>query len=539
MTIFSTTPFAGQRPGTSGLRKKVSVFAQPHYTENYLQAVFESLPAHDNNVLIVGCDGRYHCDVVIGLVLRMAAANGIERCIVGLNGWLSTPAASHLVRTNNARGAIILTASHNPGGATGDFGIKLNLSNGGPAPQDITERIYLRTQNIEKFSISDSVAPRFDAVGISMLETMVVETVDAVHAYVSLMQSIFDFDQISSLAKSGFRLTFDGMNGVSGPYAETLFVKALGFPDDSVIGKVPLPDFGGLNPDPNPVHAQRLFSSMMRQTGADFGAASDSDGDRHMIMGQGFYVTPSDSLAIMAQHMHLAPGYAGGISGVARSLGTSSAVDRVARKLRIPCFETPTGWRYFGNLLDAGLITLCGEESSGASSNHIREKDGLWAILLWLNILAVKRIPVAEIVGQQWKQFGRTYYERRDYEEVDEGACATMLDKLRSRLNRISGRGTVLGAVTLADDFTYQDVVDGTVSSRQGIRFCFEAGGRVVLRLSGTGTTGATLRVYGERHDPVNFTRPVAEFLEPVFDLVDQIAGVSVFTKRYEPTLVT
>ena len=539
MAIISTTPFTGQMPGTSGLRKRVSVFAQQHYLENYLQAVFECLPPHENNLLVVGGDGRFHNDVALKTVLRMAAAHGFGRCIVGRNGLLSTPAISYLVRKHGARAAIVLTASHNPGGVNGDFGVKLNLPNGGPASEKMVQRIYEKTVGIRTYAIADTGAPALNRVGVTSLDGMAIEIVDPAADYLALMQRLVDFDAIAMLAKSGFSLLYDGLHGVTGPYAKAIFVETLGFPPSSLTGCTPLPDFGGQIPDPNPDCAGRFHLAMMGEHSADFGAACDSDGDRHMIMGRKIYVTPSDSLALLAQHMQVAPAYAGGLAGVARSIGTSTAVDRVAHSLGVQCYETPTGWRYFGNLLESGRISLCGEESSGASSHHIREKDGIWAVLLWLNILARTKKSVAQLLNEHWMRFGRTYYERRDYEEVDEGPCITLLSKLRGRLGGLTGRSTTLGPILFANEFSYHDVVDDSVSHQQGIQLRFGAGARLVVRLSGTGTSGATLRLYGERYDGTRFDRSRSEFLESLFDLADQIMGVSALTRRFEPTLVT
>ncbi len=539
MATVRTTPFEGQQAGTSGLRKKVSVFSQPKYLENYLQSVFDCLPPHRNNLLVVGGDGRYFNDIAIKTILRMAAANGVNSVLVGQHGWLSTPATSHLVRKFNARAALVLTASHNPGGPSGDFGIKLNLPNGGAAPEQLTQKIYERTRTIETFNITESAAPPLDRLGRHQIDSMHIDVIDPVSDYLSLMQSLFDFDAIHALGQSGFRMVFDCLHGVTGPYARSIFVNSLSFPESSLLGATPLPDFAGQNPDPNPVYAGRFFQTMMKTYAPDFGAASDSDGDRHMIMGRGTLVTPSDSLAILAQHIHIAPGYMRGIAGVARSIATSQALDRVAAALKIPHYETPTGWKYFCNLLDAGHITLCGEESSGASSNHIREKDGIWAVLLWLNILARTRKTVSQLLVDHWNRFGRTYYQRRDYEELDEDHCNDLYTRLRSRLPLLSARATPIGDITSAADFDYEDPVNGQQSCQQGIRIAFADGSRIVLRLSGTGTVGKTLRLYGERHDATRFDRNIHEFLEPMMDWLDAAAGISAITRQSSPTITT
>jgi phosphoglucomutase len=539
MATICTTPFEGQQAGTSGLRKQVVVFSQPHYLENYIQSVFDCLPLHHNNLLIVGGDGRYLNDHALQIILRMAAANKIGAVMVGRNGWLSTPAASHLVRKYNARAALVLTASHNPGGRSGDFGIKLNLSNGGAAPESLTQKIYEQTKRIEQYQISESQVPALDQLGRHQLDSLHIEIIDPVADYTSLMQSLFDFDAIHKLSKSGFRMLFDGLSGIGGPYAKEILVNQLRFPETCLQGATPLNDFGGQNPDPNPVYAGRFHMSMMKTYAPDFGAAVDSDADRHMIMGRGFAVTPSDSIAVLAEHMHLAPGYARGIAGLARSIATSRAIDRVANAAKLPLYETPTGWKYFCSLLDAGRVTLCGEESSGASSNHIREKDGIWAVLLWLNVLARTNRTVADLVRAHWDRFGRTYYERHDYEDVDAEPAISIYNRLLNRLPTIRSRSTPFGALQQATEFEYEDPVTGALSPNQGIRLHFDSGARLVLRLSGTGTNGKTLRIYGERHDARQINRNPSEVLEPMMSWFDQAASISTISRRLSPSAIT
>lgn len=504
MTVrtIATTPFAGQKPGTSGLRAKTRVFMQPNYLENFVQAVFDTVGPLAGKTLTLGGDGRFFNAEAIQTILKMAAANGAARVVVGRDGLLSTPAASAVIRHRRTDGGLILSASHNPGGEDGDFGIKYNIPAGGPAPEGITGAIHARTAEIVEYRILDAGDVDLSVEGETKLGGMTVEVVDPVAIYADLMRSLFDFDAIRALFDSGFRMRFDAMNAVTGPYATALLEGALGAPAGTVVNGVPLADFGGGHPDPNPVHASALMAEMFAQDAPDFGAASDGDGDRNMIVGRASYVTPSDSLAVLAANAHLAPGYAGGIAGIARSMPTSRAADRVAAALGIPSYATPTGWKFFGTLLDAGLATICGEESAGTGSNHVREKDGLWAVLLWLNVLAAKRRPVSEIMAEHWAAYGRDYYSRHDYEEVDKAAAEALMDDLRAGLGDLPGRQVEGLTVTEADDFAYTDPVDGSTASGQGIRIVFGDAARAVFRLSGTGTVGATLRVYLERYEP-------------------------------------
>ena len=537
----ATRPFEDQRPGTSGLRKKVQVFRQPHYLENFVQSVFDVLEGFEGETLVIGGDGRYYNRTAVQIILKMAAANGFGRIVVGQNGLLSTPAASCLIRKRQAFGGLILSASHNPGGPHGDFGIKYNVGNGGPAPEKITEAIYRRTQQIREYRILEVADLDLSRLAETRLGDTAVEIVDPVADYQELMAQLFDFERIAALFESGFRIRYDGMSAITGPYAQAILEQRLGAPPGSVLNGEPLEDFGGHHPDPNPAHARELMATMMAPDAPDFGAASDGDGDRNMILGRGIYVTPSDSLAILAANAHLAPGYAAGLAGVARSMPTSRAADRVAAALAIPCYETPTGWKFFGNLLDAGKVSLCGEESFGTGSNHVREKDGLWAVLLWLDILAARREPVAQIVRDHWRRFGRNFYSRHDYEAIDAEAGADLIAALRERLPRL--RAERLGDLVVehADDFSYRDPVDGSVSERQGIRILFEDGARIVYRLSGTGTEGATLRVYLEAYepDPARHDRDTQVALQPLIRIADQLAEIRARTGRAAPSVIT
>ena len=534
-----TTPFEGQKPGTSGLRKKVTVFQQAHYAENFIQAIFDGLEGFNGKTLVIGGDGRYFNREVIQTAIRMAAANGFGRVLTAKGGLLSTPAASHLIRKFGAFGGIILSASHNPGGPDGDFGIKYNAGNGGPAPEKMTDQFFANTKKISSYKISDAADCNLDKLGVSKIEGMTVEVIDPVADYQKLMETLFDFDAIRALFKSGFRIQFDAMHAITGPYGHAILEDALGAPKGSVVNGTPLPDFGGHHPDPNLVHAKELYDLMMSKSGPDFGAASDGDGDRNLIIGKNQFVTPSDSLALLAANAHLAPGYAKGLAGVARSMPTSCAVDRVAAKLGIKCFETPTGWKFFGNLLDAGMITMCGEESAGTGSNHVREKDGLWAVLLWLNILAMRRQSVADIVKEHWASYGRNYYSRHDYEEVEADAANKLMKYLRDKLPNLKGEKAGALAVATADDFSYHDIVDGSDTANQGIRIIFDDGSRVIYRLSGTGTAGATLRVYIEKYEAKILGLETQAALSDLIGFARGLAGIAERTGRTEPTVIT
>lgn len=537
----ATTPYDDQKPGTSGLRKRVTHFQQPNYVENFIQSLFDSLPDHEGETLVIGGDGRYFNDTVIQIAIRMAAANGFGKVIVGQGGILSTPGASHIIRHYKAFGGIVLSASHNPGGPDGDFGIKYNASNGGPAPEKITDAVYARSREIAQYKSVDTTDIDLSRIGVQDVAGMAVEVIDPVADYGALMETLFDFDAIAKMFADGFRMKFDAMHAVTGPYAHAILEDRLGAPKGTVLNGTPSPSFGDGHPDPNLVYAKDLYDLLMSPDAPDFGAASDGDGDRNLIIGRNRFVTPSDSLALLAANAHLAPGYKDGIAGIARSMPTSAAADRVADKLGIEMHETPTGWKFFGNLLDAGRVTICGEESAGTGSNHVREKDGLWAVLLWLNILAVRKEGVDEIVRDHWRTYGRNYYSRHDYEEVDATAANALMDRLRSRLDTLSGAEIGGKTITLADDFTYLDPVDGSISGKQGIRIGFADGSRIVFRLSGTGTVGATLRVYLEQYVPQDgdHDRDTQEALADLVVLAEEIADIRRHTGRDAPTVIT
>lgn len=536
-----TTPFPDQKPGTSGLRKKVRTFQQPHYAANFVQSVFDCLTGFEGQTLVLGGDGRYLNREVIQIVLKMAAANGFGRVLVGQGGILSTPAASHLIRASGAFGGLILSASHNPGGPDEDFGIKYNVGNGGPAPEKVTDAIHARTLAIDSYRISDADDVDIDAIGSSQIGDMAVEVVDPVAAYADMMEQLFDFAAIREMIAQGFTLSFDAMSAVTGPYATEIFERRLGAPSGTVCNGTPLPDFGHHHPDPNIVHAKTLYNLMMSDGAPNFGAASDGDGDRNLIIGRHCYVTPSDSLAVLAANAHLAPGYANGLKGIARSMPTSGAADRVAEKLGIALYETPTGWKFFGNLLDAGLATICGEESAGTGSDHVREKDGIWAVLLWLNILAVRKQSVVDIMQAHWAVYGRNYYARHDYEAIAKDRAEALMGALRDQLATLPGTSNSGGKVKNADDFAYTDPTDQSVSRNQGIRILFEDGSRIVFRLSGTGTEGATLRVYIERYvdRSGNLGMETSEALAPLVRAAQEIADITGFTGMDRPSVIT
>ncbi|HEU4632169.1 MAG TPA: alpha-D-glucose phosphate-specific phosphoglucomutase [Gemmatimonadaceae bacterium] len=538
--VVPTTPYADQRPGTSGLRKRVPVFRQPHYLENFVQALLDTAALPTGSTLVVGGDGRYLNRDAIQVILRMAAANGVARAVVGRDGLLSTPAASHLIR-QGAAGGIILSASHNPGGPEGDFGIKYNVGNGGPAPERFTDAVAARAAALTHYRTLDAPDLPLDVVGTHPLGPMRVDVVDPVADYAALMERLFDFGAIRALFAGGFRMRYDAMHAVTGPYAREILERRLGAPAGTVVNAEPLPDFGGGHPDPNLTYARELAEAMFAPDAPDFGAASDGDGDRNMVLGRRCFVTPSDSLAILAANAQLVPGYARGLAGVARSMPTSQAVDRVARALGIPCYETPTGWKFFGSLLDAGRITLCGEESFGTGSDHVREKDGLWAVLFWLNVLARRGQPVERIVREHWARFGRNYYTRHDYEAVPTDAARGLMARLRERLPALPGTALAGARVAAADDFTYVDPVDGSVSAGQGLRVLLDDGGRIVYRLSGTGTEGATLRLYLERYEPgpERLELAPADALRPLVAAALELAELRERTGRDAPTVVT
>ncbi len=536
----ATTPFPDQKPGTSGLRKQVTVFQQAHYLENFVQSIFDTQRLA-GGTLVIGGDGRFYNRQAIQVILRLAAANGVAKCLVGQGGILSTPAVSCVIRKYQTNGGIILSASHNPGGPQGDFGIKFNTDNGGPAPEKVTEAIYQRSLALAEYRTLDTEDVDLDTIECFNLGGMHVEIIDPVSDYAELMAEQFDFAAIRELLSGDFRMAFDAMHAVTGPYARRIIEEQLGAPAGTVLNGIPLEDFGGGHPDPNLAHAAELVAMTQGDDALDFAAASDGDGDRNMILGRNIFVTPSDSLAVLAANADAFPPWRNGIPGIARSMPTSQAADRVAEKLDIPCFETPTGWKFFGNLLDAGRIAFCGEESFGTGSSHVREKDGLWAVLAWLNLLAARRRPVADIVHAHWETFGRNYYSRHDYEGVDAASAETLMTTLRARLGELSG-STISGrSIRLADDFSYTDPIDGSVSAHQGIRILFEDGARIVFRLSGTGTVGATLRVYLEslETDPARQREDTQETLADLIRLADEIAAIRQHTGREQPDVIT
>lgn len=535
------TPIEGQKPGTSGLRKKTRVFMEPGYVECFVQSIFNAIEGAEGKTFVIGGDGRFFNAEAIQTILRMAAANGAKRAIVGKAGLLSTPAASNLIRKRGAQGGLILSASHNPGGIDADFGLKYNVSNGGPAPESVTTAIHDATLSIDSYKTLDSDDIDLSDLGETRLGGMTVEIVDPVAAYADLMERLFDFGAIKALFQAGFTMRFDAMHAVTGPYAKAILEDKLGAPEGTVLNGVPSVDFGKGHPDPNPIWAKPLVDMVMAEDGPDFAAASDGDGDRNMILGRGVYVTPSDSLAVLAANAHLAPGYKDGIAGVARSMPTSRASDSVAEALGIACFETPTGWKFFGNLLDAGKVTLCGEESAGTGSDHVREKDGLWAVLLWLNIIAVRGQSVQHILKDHWKTYGRNYYSRHDYEAVDAIAAADLMGALEGALAELPGQRPAGLTITAADQFSYHDPVDGSVSRNQGLRISFDGDARGVLRLSGTGTEGATLRVYLERYEPPDGDLDIETqtALAGVAAAVSEVSQLENQTGRSKPDVMT
>ncbi len=537
-----TQAYSDQKPGTSGLRKKVKTFQQAHYLANFVQAIFASLETSDNKALVIGGDGRYFNREAIQIIIKIAAANGFTDFIIGQDGLLSTPAASHLIRKYKTLGGLILSASHNPGGPDEDFGIKYNISNGGPAPEQYTDAFYSYSQSISSYKIAEFPDIDLNTIGVQQIEQLNIRIIDPVDDYADLMASLFDFDLLKQQISSGkLSLCFDAMHAITGPYATRILEDILGAPKGSVINAVPLEDFGGHHPDPNLAHAKELAELMFSADAPDFAAASDGDGDRNMILGNNIFVTPSDSLAIIAANAELIPGYAGGISGVARSMPTSQAIDRVAKAMNLPCFETPTGWKFFGNLLDADKITLCGEESFGTGSNHVREKDGLWAVLFWLNIVAKKSQPVSQIVTEHWQQYGRDIYCRHDYEAVETDIANGIMEHLRAQLGALADHQFGSYQVQYADEFSYTDPIDNSISNQQGIRIGFTDGSRIIFRLSGTGTVGATLRIYLEKYeaDTNKHQQDPQDALAELIELAEQFCEVKKRTGRVEPTVIT
>jgi len=536
----TTIRFQDQRPGTSGLRKKVSTFQQAHYLENFVQALFNTLGGLQGKSLILGGDGRYYNRNAIQVIIKMAAANGLKQLIIGKGGLLSTPAVSCLIRKQQTLGGIVLSASHNPGGPDADFGIKYNIDNGGPAPEKITEMIYQQTLSLQQYHTLDTPDIDLDQIGSQQVESLQVKIIDSVEDYADMMEALFDFENIRSMFQQGFRLCFDAMHAITGPYANEILVKRLGASPQSIIRGTPLTDFGGGHPDPSLDHAKELVEIMSTDKAPDFGAASDGDGDRNMILGKDFFISPSDSLAILTANAQLIPAYRDGLSGVARSMPTSQAVDRVAAALGIECFETPTGWKFFGNLLDSNKITLCGEESFGNGSNHIREKDGLWAVLFWLNIIACSEQNPEQICRSHWQQYGRNYYTRHDYEALDNDIANTIMANLRQQTETLTGKSYAGRNISLSDDFSYRDPVDNSTSPHQGIRICFDDGARIIYRLSGTGTSGATLRIYIEAYesDSNKHDRDTQNVLMELIAAANELSAVKILSERTGPSVI-
>ena len=543
INTINTSPFTDQKPGTSGLRKKVRVFQVPAYLENFVQSIFDVLPDNQKNSLLIGGDGRYYNRDAIQHIVRIAIANGFKEILIGQNGFVSTPAASLLIRKYKLDGGIILSASHNPGGPDGDFGIKYNINNGGPAPESFTNKVYETSKQQTRYMLAECEDVVLDNPAEYKVDDTSIRIIDTVSDYADLMTELFDFNLIKAMFDSGlFTMAFDAMHAITGPYATEILVRRLGATEESVLNGIPLEDFGGGHPDPNLVHAEELVSIMNAGKRApDLGAASDGDGDRNMVMGRQCFVNPSDSLAIMAANAHLLPGYRNGLNGVARSMPTSMAVDKVASVMGIECYETPTGWKYFGNLLDAGLINLCGEESFGTGSDHIREKDGLWAVLFWLNLVAVKKQSVREILEQHWSGFGRNYYSRHDYEAVDNASADAIFSELNRQLSMLVGKAFGGRTVTVADNFKYTDPVDHSVTENQGLRLLFNDGSRIILRISGTGTEGATIRVYYETYQPPDgvLDADPQQILAPLFDIAQQVGRIHELSGRTGPDVIT
>lgn len=536
-----TKPYPDQNPGTAGLRKKVAVFQQPHYLENFLQSIFDVETSLRGRTLVIGGDGRYHNREAIHTAIAMAAANGVTKVIVGQGGILSTPAASHLIRLREAAGGFLFTASHNPAGADGDFGIKFNIAGGGQASEDLTGRIHARSRHIQRYRVLDGIQIDLDRRGARTVGETEIEVVDCVEDYAALMQTLFDFDRIRSWFKQGGRLCFDAMHAVTGPYARRILVEQLGAPADSVRNSIPLEDFGGGHPDPNLIYAKPLVDAAFGSDAPDLSAASDGDGDRNMILGAGIFISPGDSLAMLAAQLDILPGYKGRVKGLARSMPTSRAVDRVARELGVECFETPTGWKFFCNLLDSGRLTLCGEESFGTGSDHVREKDGLWAVLAWLNVLANTGLSVHEVARRHWQRYGRHYYARHDYEELSSATASSVIQALENKLPQLPGQTLGDWTITAADSFSYRDPTDGSVATAQGLRVIFGDAARIILRLSGTGTSGATLRLYLERYENAdsNLDWETSTALAPLAAIAGKLLRIGELTGRKTPSLIT
>ncbi len=542
ITVQLESSFLDQKPGTSGLRKSTKQFHEPNYLESFIESIFRTLPGVRGGVLILGGDGRYGNRRAIDIILAMAVAHGIRKVITTVDGILSTPAASNLIRKRNAIGGIILSASHNSGGPDGDFGVKLNGSNGGPASEALTNQIYECSQNLQSYrKINEYQQISLVEPGQFQIGSMEIEVIDGVEDYIHLMQKLFDFDRISSFITSDFPFAFDALNAVTGPYAKRIFEDLMGAPYGTVRNGKPLEDFGGCHPDPNLTYAKDLANSLLNTQEYCFGAACDGDGDRNMILGQGCFVNPSDSLAILTANAACVPAYANGLFGVARSMPTSAAVDVVAKELGLNCYETPTGWKFFGNLLDDSKISLCGEESFGTGSNHVREKDGLWAVLFWLQILAQKQCSVSELMNMHWLEYGRHYYSRHDYESISTEVANTLYSRVEAMFPTLIGQGLANSLVSSVDNFSYEDPVDHSITTKQGLRILLEDGSRVILRLSGTGTKGATLRVYFESYVPStgNLNQDPQTALSGLINDIDALVEIKQRTCMQRPTVIT
>lgn len=536
--IVATTPYTDQKMGTAGLRRKSQTVLQPNYVENFMQSIFNVIGDLKGKTFVVGGDGRFYNDTAIQKIIKMAAANGAAKLIVGQNGFMSTPAGSNVILKNKADGGFILSASHNPGGKSGDFGIKYSNASGGQIPSSVSDKIYQETLNIKEYKICDIEDVDLSRLGTQEVCSMQIEVIDPVKDYVEMMQQIFDFAAIRRLFENGFTMRFDAMNAVTGPYARKIFEELLNAPEGSVVNDTPLPDFGGLHPDPNMVYAKELVNFMFSDKAADFGAANDGDGDRNMILGPGFFVTPSDSLAIITDNFNLIPAYKNGIYGVAKSAATSTAVARVAQARGIGYYEVPTGWKYFVNLMDSKRITFCGEESFGTGSSHIREKDGIWAVLFWLNIIAATGKSVEQITREHWQKYGRSYYVRFDFEGVDTAVADKLMTDLEARLPELPGQTLEGFTVSDAGAFVYNDPVDHS-STQNGLIIRFADGSRIVYRLSGTGSSGATIRVYLERYSKTDLNNDPLKMLTEIFKIAMAVAEIPERTGKHQADVVT
>ena len=549
-----TTPIEGQKTGTSGLRKKAAVFSEGNYLANWVQSLFLALPQEEveGSAMVLGGDGRWFNKEASQIIIKLAAGNGVRKMYVGQNGFLATPAASAVIRARKAYGGFIMSASHNPGGPKEDWGIKFNYSSGEPAPEKITDEIYGFTQTVETLKMADIPDVDLSKVGVTKFGDFEVEVIDPVADYLELAREVFDFDLITSLVtRSDFKMKFDAMHAITGAYARPILVDVLGADPSSCVNDDPKEDFAGGHPDPNLTYAEELVKTMYSADAPDFGAASDGDGDRNMILGNNFFVTPSDSVAIIAANAKCIPYFKDGLKGLARSMPTAAALDRVATKMGVECFETPTGWKFFGNLMDAGRLSICGEESFGTGSDHIREKDGPWAVLAWLSILADRnkdvpvggeKVTVEQITKEHWAEYGRNFFSRYDYEGCESEPCEKMVEHLRA-VAAASKKGDTYGEYELdyADDFEYTDPIDGSVASKQGVRFVFSDGSRFIFRLSGTGSSGATVRMYIEQYeaDVAKQGADAQDALAPLIKVALETSKLAEFTGRESPTVIT